>query len=567
MPAHLLITRPPPPLIPISIHAYAPPLPPSPGHLLRIPASGLAKPDSLHQGVLLPLIPDALALIRTTPLPSWALVLTSDVSTGRPGTGLATGLLQCGLPLLVSQELAVTGPSEPLTILSGTLKEIHDYIPANLFERKTGLAFSYFARDIALAGTFFYLATHIDTMLKAYLVDASATPLTLTAANWATWLTYWWFQGLILTGIWVIGHECGHGVFSASQNISDIVGFIAHTFLLKLVIATGRISTAQYCLRHFLLTPYFSWRFVHHCHYSHHASIKNDKVYMPCTRSDLKLPEQSEGLELEELFSDTPLYTLTMLIIQEFITFPAYLCVFMTVVRDQLADLHALIAVFNVSGQKRYLKYSNHFNHALFSPCDYHSPELTVGRAANAIMFNKGQGTYVLLSTLGLVVMGVFLYDLSVRFGAMNIVKFYWIPWLLVTHWFIMITYLQHTDPILPHYRKGQWNFQRGAVATVDRNFLSWQGRFFLHDVAHYHVIHHFFPMMPWYSGAEVTKYLKEILGLHYHRSNDYIFKALWYNYNFCQFIEDKGDIAFYRNRQGKLAFDIPKLKANVLSS
>lgn len=62
-----------------------------------------------------------------------------------------------------------------------------------------------------------------------------------------------------------------------------------------------------------------------------------------------------------------------------------------------------------------------------------------------------------------------------------------------------MITYLHHTDPTLPHYRGNEWNFQRGAAATIDRNFLGWQGRFFLHDVAHYHVIHHvsyflFFP-------------------------------------------------------------------------
>jgi fatty acid desaturase len=55
----------------------------------------------------------------------------------------------------------------------------------------------------------------------------------------------------------------------------------------------------------------------------------------------------------------------------------------------------------------------------------------------------------------------------------------------------IMITYLHHTDPNLPHYRGKEWNFQRGAAATVDRPFLGWQGRFFLHDVAHYHVVHH----------------------------------------------------------------------------
>jgi fatty acid desaturase len=82
-------------------------------------------------------------------------------------------------------------------------------------------------------------------------------------------------------------------------------------------------------------------------------------------------------------------------------------------------------------------------------------------------------------------------------YGAAAVLKYYFVPWLAVSHWFIMITYLHHTDPDVPHYRKKAWNFQRGAAATVDRPILGWQGRFFLHDVAHYHVIHHFFPKMP----------------------------------------------------------------------
>ena len=103
-------------------------------------------------------------------------------------------------------------------------------------------------------------------------------------------------------------------------------------------------------------------------------------------------------------------------------------------------------------------------------------------------------------------------------YGVANVIKYYGFPWIEVSHWckhcqiseykliwftvqyaVIMITYLHHTDPTLPHYRGNEWNFQRGAAATIDRNFLGWQGRFFLHDVAHYHVIHHvsyflFFP-------------------------------------------------------------------------
>ena len=72
-----------------------------------------------------------------------------------------------------------------------------------------------------------------------------------------------------------------------------------------------------------------------------------------------------------------------------------------------------------------------------------------------------------------------------------------------------MITYLHHTDPELPHYRQPEWNYQRGAAATVDRNFLGWMGRFFLHDVAHYHVVHHFFPKMPFCTCFSAPRYSK----------------------------------------------------------
>ena len=81
--------------------------------------------------------------------------------------------------------------------------------------------------------------------------------------------------------------------------------------------------------------------------------------------------------------------------------------------------------------------------------------------------------------------------------GGWKMVKYYWAPWLNANHWLMTITYLHHTDETLPHYRGDTWNFARGAAATIDRDFLGWQGNFFLHGVAHFHVIHHFFPKMP----------------------------------------------------------------------
>jgi hypothetical protein len=196
-------------------------------------------------------------------------------------------------------------------------------------------------------------------------------------------------------------------------------------------------------------------------------------------------------------------------------------------------------------------------------------------------------------------------------YGVADVIKYYGLPWLEVSHWckrviflnincsdprlyytVIMITYLHHTDPTLPHYRDNEWNFQRGAAATIDRNFLGWQGRFFLHDVAHYHVIHHvgifshrtfkdppasfyffafrkFFPKMPfcknhfYYTrplvllfrvdpdervrllpvdhGPEATQHLKAFIGDHYAYSDENMFKALWNSYNKCQFVENDG--------------------------
>lgn len=243
--------------------------------------------------------------------------------------------------------------------------------------------------------------------------------------------------------------------------------------------------------------------------------MERDEVYVPKTRTGLNIPQKPHHeIDWHEIFGDTPIYTFLRLLGQQTLAFPAYL-------------------LFNVSGQKSYPKWTNHFD-----------PE--------SIIFNKSQRNAVLASNAAMITALCCIIKACSVFGTAQVIKYYGIPWLLVTHWFIMITYLHHTDPILPHYRKKEWNFQRGAAATVDRDFLGWQGNFFLHGVAHFHVIHHFFPTMPFYHGAEATPYLKAFLKEHYLYSDKPVFQALWHSYNECQFVEDEGDIVFYRNKEGK---------------
>ncbi|KAF8877269.1 hypothetical protein BD779DRAFT_1804031 [Infundibulicybe gibba] len=370
------------------------------------------------------------------------------------------------------------------TPMPWSLKEIRAAIPAKFFVRDTRRGLLYLARDLLLATVAWSLAAYIDPFFKQSSTRAALSPIGAEVSRWAAWGVYWWFQGLIFTGIW-----CGHGAFSDHKWVNDIIGFITHSFLW---------------------TPYFSWKISHHRHHSNHASMERDEVYVPKTRSDLGIPAHHEGLDYEELLGDTPIYTLYMLIRQQVLAFPAYL-------------------LFNVSGQKTYPKWTNHFD-------------------PNSILFTKAQRNAVIMSNLGIAAMVWGVSYSSSIWGASEVTKFYGIPWLCVSHWFIMITYLHHTDPVMPHYRGKEWNFQRGAAATVDRPVLGWQGRFLLHDVAHFHVIHH----MPFYHGPEATQHLKAFIGDHYVTSDVPAFKALWNNYNKCQFVEDEGDVLFYRDRKGQ---------------
>ncbi|KAI0643882.1 linoleoyl phosphatidylcholine delta-12 acetylenase [Trametes meyenii] len=390
------------------------------------------------------------------------------------------------------------------------LQEIRAAIPARLFVRDTRRGLAWLVVDLIMVACCWKAALYIDPTFRSRAAAQYLSVPGAEVARWACWAVYWWFQGLIFTGIWVIGHECGHGAFSASQQVCNVVGFITHTALW---------------------TPYFSWKISHHRHHSNHASMERDEVYVPKTRSDLGIPQEGEGhIDYEEYLGDTPIYTLFMLVRQQVLAFPAYL-------------------LYNVSGQKDYPRFTNHFD-------------------PNSILFNKEQRNAVLISNAGIIAMVALVREASRIWGAAVVVKFYGIPWLCVTHWFIMITYLHHTDPALPHYRQPEWNFQRGAAATVDRDFLGWMGRFFLHDVAHYHVVHHFFPKMPFYHGAEATKYLREFIGEHYHYSDKPVFKALWDNYNDCQFVEDTGNVLFYRDRKGQsIMRPAATYRANVASS
>ncbi|OBZ69414.1 Delta(12) fatty acid desaturase [Grifola frondosa] len=381
------------------------------------------------------------------------------------------------------------------------MSRIRSAIPPRLFVRNTVRGIYYVARDVGMAVAAVRVALYIDPFFNCWAAGGPFDPVVIQLARWIAWVVYWWFQGLIFTGILIIGHECGHGALSPNKALCDVIGYITHSILFA---------------------PYYSWKITHHHHHMYHGLMEQDEVWVPATRGHLGIPSQTDhDIHYAEYFTDTPIYALFALAGRNLIGLFAYF-------------------LFNGSGRNGLSRWTSHFNPL-------------------SVMFSKEQRKLVVLSDLGVVVMLVLLYRSYTSWGFVPVFKYYGIPWFLMNHWpfsqynrTATITYLHHTDPTLPHYRRAEWTFPRGAVATFDRDLLGWMGRFFLHDISHFHVIHHFFPKMPFYHGSEATRYLKEVVGDHYHHSEKSTLKAIWDNYFDCKFVEDTGDILFYRDIRGK---------------
>lgn len=119
---------------------------------------------------------------------------------------------------------------------------------------------------------------------------------------------------------------------------------------------------------------------------------------------------------------------------------------------------------------------------------------------AFAVIFRPDHRFQIIVSDL-LVMLSAYVTSLSTQhWGLGMVIKVYGVPCLLVSHWVSMIVFLQHTDVKLPHYRSGTWTYTRGALATMDRPFLGWQGRFFLHNVGH--IFHLRIPTDNFFSGC-----------------------------------------------------------------
>ena len=83
------------------------------------------------------------------------------------------------------------------------------------------------------------------------------------------YLPYILYSGLMGTaamGLWVLGHECGHGAFGNSKIQNDLIGFILHSSLL---------------------VPYFSWKYTHNKHHKFTNHLIYGETHVPETAKEV----------------------------------------------------------------------------------------------------------------------------------------------------------------------------------------------------------------------------------------------------------------------------------------
>ena len=141
---------------------------------------------------------------------------------------------------------------EEIDFVAPSLIEIKSKLPAHCFQSNVKLSLYYFARD-------FFMSISL-ILLARYLYLASQDSFVGTLCIWAAYPLYAFLLGTIMWGIFVLGHDCGHGSFSLSPLINFVAGTLLHSFIL---------------------VPYVPWKLTHHHHHKNTGHIDNDEIFMP----------------------------------------------------------------------------------------------------------------------------------------------------------------------------------------------------------------------------------------------------------------------------------------------
>lgn len=390
-------------------------------------------------------------------------------------------------------------PKAPELPTKGQLKAV---IPKHCFNRSYFWSMFYLFRDFAMAGAFVYATSLVLS------TDLPSIWEPVEVAKWVVgWSFYAFWMGTIMTGPWVLAHECGHGAFSPSQTFNDFIGFIVHQFLL---------------------VPYFAWQYTHAKHHRRTNHLSDGESHVPSTGEENGLGKNNERLSfyavLHEAMGDGA-FAVFQVWTHLFIGWPLYLM--------------GLASTGKVAQDGTPLdgRIADHFR-----PSSPMFPEKISGK--------------IFLSTVTVILSCAALGYAAFEYGVLPVTLWYLGPYTWVNAWLVLYTWLQHTDPSVPHYGEGEWTWVKGGLSTIDRPYGIFD--FFHHCIGSTHVAHHLFHEMPWYNAIEATAALKANLepkGLYNYDPTNFV-SAMWKIAHTCHYVDSIEGIQYYKSLE-----DVPRSK------
>jgi omega-6 fatty acid desaturase (delta-12 desaturase) len=375
-------------------------------------------------------------------------------------------------------------PLDPKAPEMPTKGQIKAVIPEHCFEKSYFWGFFFLFRDFACAGAFIYAATRLLSTEMPPVEDLPALAL---------WTFGWSFYavglGTIMFGPWICAHECGHGAFSPSQALNDFVGYFVHGILL---------------------VPYFAWQYSHAKHHRRTNHLTDGESHVPDAKYEIG---------------------------------------FYHIVHEALGDgafaaLHTVL--YFTLGYPLYLLGVNstgkldHKGQPLKGIPDHFRPF--------SPMFPAKVGWKIALSTIGQVALLSYLGYLMYEHGALPVILWYWGPYMFVNAWLVLYTWLQHTDPSVPHYGEGEWTWVKGTLGTIDRPYGIFDHMH--HRIGSTHVVHHLFHELPHWHAKEATEHVKaflEPMGL-YNYDPTPLHEAVWKCAMNCHYVEDLTGVQYYKS-------------------
>ena len=280
--------------------------------------------------------------------------------------------------------------------------------------------------------------------------------------------------------------------------MNDVVGYFLHTMLY---------------------VPYAAWQASHSKHHHYTNSLVMDDVFVPPRVRDEEVVELEESGVLVKAVDEAPtpsfFKTAMNVLIMETIGWPLYLAI-------------------NASGPA---------SDGLVSHYDPKVP-----------FMKKGTAWKIILGNAGLLVWTGILAYVGSQIGFWYLLKMYGAPLAITNMFLVTITFLQHTDPEVPHYDAETWTWLRGAVATVDRSMGAYLD-YKTHHIADSHVVHHIFSSMPFYNAVKATPYVKAALGKYYvARGSGFgdFLSALWTSAGTCEAVHGHGVLHFVINQDAE---------------